>query len=183
MAKATEAEVAQMQAELESDIGLSSAKEYAKQFNQFTLNSLLQDTVLPDSYDEMLAFLEDNGVSLTEANEETVGDGFKRVDKKELINRPCVLINWQADNGTNRIKNEDGTETEGFLVVRGMAKDGLKFWFICGGYGIAAELKKVTVERMAADMPNANAGLILPKGLDRDELKDYPGNYIYKTAL
>lgn len=178
---------AQQQAidEIEASIGTDLARAEARQFNAVSVRNL--SDVASVGYDEMEQYLRDAGIDVEEATPETVaeltGDGFTKIDKSRLVNVPFIILTWSKDNGGRRIAKDDGSDGDGFYIVRAVTKMGEKVWFTTGGYGLAEELTALANRRKEAGSKTPNAGYKLPKGLHADPLPDYPGKFIFRSEV
>lgn len=183
--KMTDAQRANLQAELDREGAAIEVREQNKGFNVVSVRKL--SDIADVNYADMDAYLAEVGIDVTEASPEVVaeltGDGFTKIDKKQLINVPFIILTWSRDNGGRRIKKDDGSDGDGFLICRAVTAFNAKVWFVTGGYGLAEELEALTKARIANGSKTPNAGYKLPKGLHADELPDYPGKYIYRTAV
>lgn len=166
--------------QLERDFAQVEIRKNNKQFNVVNVRDLGDVSTL--SFDDAVALMGEAGISVDTASPELVAeltsDGFVKADKKDLLNKKVLFLTWSMDNGSRRL-TEDG-----FLVVRALiAEDNKKVWFTCGGYGLAEELRTLTAQRIEHGSTTPNAGLVLPKGLDRSAPDQYPDSWIYRISV
>lgn len=109
-----------------------------------------------ESFDQVMALIKARDMTLvTEVPD--IGDGFKEIDKAELVGVTCVLIHWEFRLGD--VVNDDGEKTE-YAGVRGMTTDGRKFYFSDGStLGVAKQLRDITTQFGEA------VTVALPRGL------------------
>ena len=112
------------------------------------------------SFDEASALLGDIVESI-----DTYDDGFTLIDKRELVNRPFLIMAWGFSE-SEKFVDADG-EPAIYAVVRGITQDGLKFVFSDGGAGIVPRLAGIVAERVARGVPRSKAaqGLYVAGGL------------------
>jgi len=177
--KPSAAELEERKNALEKTFIDDEARQESKRFNQVSLQGIVDGDMskLPESFEAAMALFADAGITVDTADATTVGDGFRNIDKEDLVNVPVLLLTWQLDSGQARM-SEDG-----FLIVRAIIKGGDRVWFTCGGYGLFQELTMLSASRVKNGVNGTNAGLFLPKGLRADALPDYPGKYIYRCAI
>ena len=92
-----------------------------------------------------------------------IGDGFKEIDKAELVGVPCIFIHWEFHMGD--MVNDAGVKTE-YARVRGLTHDDRKFYFSDGStLGVAKQLRDINAQFGEV------ATVFLPKGLDTFQTK------------
>lgn len=159
---------------LDSGTTTTVARQESRAFNEVSI----MDPSLFASFEDAVAAFEEMGITVDTADSTTVGDGFTAIDKAELINRKCLFITWHLDSGANRIGDR------GFLIIRGVTQDGIRFRITDGSTGLAQELRELSTKRTKAGQTGANAGLILPRGLKGDLVEgDTEDGTHYKTTI
>lgn len=130
---------------------------------QFNLTKINWDDVqVPDSFDEAVALLNQQGVVIDTAAI-VMPDNFPEIDKKDLVNVPIMLLTWN-------ISNPERGEFDGqYIVVRGITKAGKRFRFSDGSTGIFRQLRNLTGQRIQQGYATPNSGLVIEKGLVKSD--------------
>jgi len=124
----------------------------------------IQDDLLGaiETVDDALALFEQEGIDSLD----DYGAGFQVVDKDTLVNVPMVLIQWVFRYG-----REFGSA---MVVGFGVTKNNERVIFTDGSEtGIRRQLEDVTKARVARNHPNPQAGLVIKRGVKRDEFPRY----------
>ena len=108
-----------------------------------------------NSYADAIAVLAEVGISVENASD--YGNGFVVVDKKELINRPFLIIEWRF--------NQSDKYGGDFVSVEAVTESGDKIVFNDGSTGVRDQLKAIEARRAAAGIPQPAMGLMCGNGL------------------
>jgi hypothetical protein len=122
----------------------------------------LADLELPESYDQMLALLNESGIEIDNAAG-VLADEWPLLEKKVLVNVPLILATWVVSEPG---KGDNGGQ---YIVCRGMTKDGRRFRFADGSTGIFKQLVGLTKQRVQDGSATPNAGLLVNGGLTVSE--------------
>lgn len=104
-----------------------------------------------NSLQDAAAFLIASGVEIHSTKE--YGDGFEVTDKKELVNKEFLILEWQLKKG------DHGP----MAVVHAVTVDGSKVIFVDGSTGVKEDLLRIEAAS------GATQGIHVPKGLTVSE--------------
>lgn len=105
---------------------------------------------------DAMAEFESSGMEVYVANE-VIGSGYNVIDKKELINRGFLLVNWRFTQSATGV----------YVVATGLTTDNpaVRFIITDGSTGLREQLMNETRRRINARITHINAGLLVPRGL------------------
>lgn len=144
------------------------------------LTKLIDTTYeLPETYDEMLAFLSTLGAETIETADVVI-DLWPLWDKSKLVNVPFAILGYDFTEGD--FVTEQGDKTQ-YVIVRFITKDGRRGRFADGSTGISKQLAYYEERRTALGKTN-RAVLKLENGLSEStyETKDEKGKVIKATT-
>lgn len=135
-----------------------------------------------DSFEAALAAAKETYGELQIASQE-LGDGFTllgKQDKTQLCGVPLVFIQWTF--AESDFMNKETGEKGEFVVARIVTKNGGKFVFIDGGFGVCQQLREYTDSH-----EGRTGGLVVERGLrkydgENEEFGSFTRYYIDTAA-